>query len=122
MYESWVASMGGILGVAGVTGLIGNLKTLDLSVDPGAAEWKSFFEAWWDHYQGRAVGVSQLFEIASKGEMLADVQGSESDRSQRSRLGKALASRRDQTICRYHLERSTQDHKARGVYLLQVSP
>ena len=121
MYESWAATMGGILRVAGVPGLLGNLKTLDLSVDHGAAEWESFLEAWWEHYQGQPVGVAQLFGIASKGEMLADVLGSESEKSQRGRLGKALAARRDQTIGRYHLELVAQDNRGCALYRLQMN-
>ena len=120
MYESWAATMGGILGVADVPGFLGNLKSLDFSVDPGAAEWESFLQAWWDHYGEQPVGVAQLFGITTRRDMLADVLGSESEKSQRGRLGKALTARRDQTIGRYHLEMVGRDHRGCALYRLQM--
>ena len=122
MYESWASTMGGILGVAEVPRFLGNLKSLDLSVDRGTAEWEGFLQCWWARHGEQAVGVDKLFEIALREELLTEVLGSESDRSQRIRLGKALASRRDQTIGRLRLERLADDHKGRAVYRLQETP
>jgi hypothetical protein len=68
------------------------------------------------------VGADALFGLATRRGLLAETLGVEGERSQRIRLGKALAARRDQTIGGYHIERTADDHKGRAVYRLRRSP
>lgn len=93
-FEAWSRIIGGILDVAGVDGFLGNLDELMAASDAEGAMWRGLVSAWWDRYGTAEVGVSDLYEVA----LACDpplALGSGNDRSQRTRLGKALGRLRD---------------------------
>ena len=90
-YEAWSQVVGGVLEAAGVKGFLENLSTFTTRADAETAEWRRFLTAWHEKYQGSAVDTGALFPLAETA--LPEVLGDGPDRSQRIRLGKALAKR-----------------------------
>ena len=96
-YENWSRIMGGVLEVAGVPGFLGNLDEMLAASDGEGAVWRSFVGAWWDRFGTAEVGTGDLFEVALACEPPLPL-GSGGDRSQRTRLGKALGRLRDRVF------------------------
>jgi hypothetical protein len=99
-YESWAQVLGGVLDVAGIEGLLGNLDEMLEASDSEGAVWRSFVSAWWDRFGTAEVGTNDLYETALSCEPPLPL-GSGNDRSQRIRLGKALGRLRDRV---FHLK------------------
>jgi hypothetical protein len=93
-FEQWARVMGGILYEAGIAGFLedDHLRRTRRQADPESAAWISFFEAWWQAHGGRAVRSSELIDLAA--EMIPKVVGEGSPRSQETRLGAQLMSKR----------------------------
>ena len=96
-FEAWSRIMGGILDVAGVAGFLGNLDELMAASDAEGAMWRGLVAAWWDRFGTAEVGVTDVYEIAIACEPPLSL-GSGNDRSQRTRLGKALGKLRDRVF------------------------
>lgn len=96
-YEAWAATIGGVLEVAGVEGFLGNIDEMMEAADAEGAVWRSFIWSWWERHCGDEVGVGDLFQLASAMEPPLPL-GEGNDRSQRTRLGKALGRMRDRTF------------------------
>jgi hypothetical protein len=119
MFESWAAVIGGILDVAGVPGLLGNAAELRTTRADQVAEWRAFVAAWWREFSEKAVGVTELFDLATREKLLDEVLGDKGDRSQRTRLGKALGRSADRIFGGYCLERDQEDNCGRQQYRLR---
>ncbi len=96
-FESWAAVMGGILDVAGVPGFLCNIDEMLEASDREGAVWRVFVGEWWDRYGTAEVGTADLYEIAINCEPPLAL-GAGGDRSQRTRLGKALGRMRDRVF------------------------
>ncbi len=96
--------MGGILGAVGVEGFLSNLDADYRYYATDKPVFGAFVQAWHTQYQGKAVGVSELFPIASSfdvmdengnsvtigQDLLVEELGDGNERSRRIRLGKLL--------------------------------
>ncbi len=96
-FEAWSRTIGGILEVAGIGGLLGNLDELMASNDAEGTMWRSFIAAWWDRFGTAEVGTTDLYEVALGSEPPLSL-GSGNDRSQRTRLGKSIGKMRDRVF------------------------
>lgn len=96
-FESWSEIVGGILDVAGIPGFLTNADELYEASDAEGIMWRSFIAAWWDRFGTAAVGTSDLFPIAGACEPPLPL-GNGSERSQRTRLGRALGQMRDRVF------------------------
>ncbi len=96
-FESWSEIMGGILDVAGISGFLANAEELYELSDAEGIMWRSFIAAWWDRFGTTEVGVGDLYELAVACEPPLPL-GAGNERSQRIRLGKALARIRDRVF------------------------
>lgn len=92
--EAWSHVMGGILDVAGIPGFLENLSDFYEASDTEGAGIRAFLSAWWGVHAGRAVGVAQLFPIATADDSGIDL-GDKGERSQKTRLGRMLGELRD---------------------------
>lgn len=98
-YESWSAVMDGILSVAGITDLLGNDKDFRKEASSVIDEWAAFIPAWWDMFHGQRVGVRELHELAASRDAFGSLfESAKGEKSERTRLGKALGSMRDRTF------------------------
>ena len=96
-YESWATVLGGVLEVAGIEGLLGNLDEMLEASDSEGTVWRVFVSVWWDRFGTAEVGANDLYEVALSCESPLPL-GSGNDRSQRIRLGKALGRLRDRVF------------------------
>jgi hypothetical protein len=95
MFECWSRTLGGILGVAGVEGFLGNLDAFYEAADTELAAWLGFVSEWWDARGHREARAADLWHLA----VLAGVDlGDRGDQSQKIRLGKLLADARDRVF------------------------
>jgi DNA primase len=119
MFESWAETIGGILDVAGVPGLLANAKEFRADRADKVSEWRAFVAAWWHEHASEKVGVDQLFALAVRDKLLDSVLGDKGERSQRIRLGQAMVKAADRVYGDYRVERAGDDHKGRQQYRLQ---
>src|SRR5581483_10144943 len=96
-FEAWSAVMGGLLEAIGVSGFLGNIDEMLEASDGEGAVWRVFVGQWWDRFGTTEVGTSGLYELAINCEPPLPL-GTGGDRSQRTRLGKALARMRDRVF------------------------
>jgi hypothetical protein len=122
MFESWAETMGGILDVAGVAGLLANSRQFRAAHADKVSEWRAFVASWWQEYGERAVGVEELYRLATKQALLDSVLGDKGERSQRTRLGLAMSKALDRVLGEYRIESAGEDHKHRQQYRLRCSP
>jgi len=90
MFESWAKVMGGILDIIEMPGFLENLQEIYAEADEETFMWREFIAAWWDQYHTQAVGVTELYDLAVRKDLLMPVLGDKGERSQKIRLGKAL--------------------------------
>jgi hypothetical protein len=75
--------------------------------------------AWWDRHRQQEVGTEELYALATDLTLLPDVLGDGGDRSQRTKLGKALGRMRDRIIGTYRIVSEREDGKGRRLYRLE---
>lgn len=96
-YENWAHVIGGILETAGISGFLANIDEMMNASDGEGAMWRGFARTWWDRFGTAEVGTGDLYEIAVTCEPALPL-GSGGDRSQKTRLGKALGRMRDKVF------------------------
>ncbi|MEM8608954.1 MAG: hypothetical protein AAGF92_17750 [Myxococcota bacterium] len=96
-FEAWSETMGGILGVAGVPGFLGNLEDARAVADVGTSEWVEFLSTWLSTSKqggedaiGDKAKAKRLMQLCTDNDLLEDVRGEGGERSQITRLGLAL--------------------------------
>ena len=102
-FQEWADVVGGVLGVAGVDGFLGNLDRMYEQADMETPVWTSFLEAWRVHFGGQEVTAAAVIE-ATAGQAPSQVrlrdtlpdEVADAKPERRSRaLGTALAHRED---------------------------
>jgi hypothetical protein len=109
-FESWAEVIGGILDVAEVPGLLANAPAFRSTHADKVSEWRAFVASWWQHFHDESVGVRELFDLVTREKLLDDEIGDKGERSQRTRLGKALGKAADRVFDEFRLERAGGDH------------
>ncbi len=98
-FESYTATLGGILAVAGIDGFLANADQLRRQADTETSEWRAFIGAWWDRWRDAWVGVSELSELLWQDEQRSDllpaVVRSDKPRGAVTQLGMRLSAKRD---------------------------
>jgi hypothetical protein len=93
-FEGWAAVMGGVLTVAGVPGFLANVDEMLEAADAEGAIWRAFVGRWWESHHASPIGVGDLYKVAILTEPPIPL-GDGNERSQKTRLGKALGRMRD---------------------------
>lgn len=119
MYESWAATVGGILDVAGVPGVLTNAQAFRSARADQVSEWRAFITAWWTRFMDKPVGVRDLYQLVTDQSLLDSVIGDKGERSQRSRLGRALTRSVDRVFDTHRLTAVGEDHAGCQRYALQ---
>lgn len=117
-FESWSHVIGGILETAGFRDFLANRKELYLNANNEDQDWREFLPIWWQTYEGKWVGVRELFPIVVQSDALCGVLGDGRERSAKTRLGKALRGLKDRQIMGYRVEADTDAHSHRAIYRL----
>jgi putative DNA primase/helicase len=122
-FYSWVEVVGGILQAAKIPGFLEGREALREELDDDEKEWRHFVPAWYDEFGTRAVQTKDLLNLAEGNDLLISILGDGLPRSQLSRLGKALRSRRDTYIEGFRIvETSIEDSKSRERNAWQLRP
>jgi hypothetical protein len=119
MFESWAQTMGGILDVAGVPGLLSNSLQFRATHADKVSEWRAFVMCWWHEYGEQTVGVEKLFRLVTEQVLLDSVLDDKGERSQRIKLGVALGKAIDRVLGDYRVERGEDDNKGRQQFRLR---
>ncbi len=101
MFEGWRHTIGGILDVAGITGFLGNLRSLHEEPDAERRAWTEFLELWWAHYEGQRVGVQKLFPLA---EIAGVTLNGNTDHGRKTSLGSVLTDASDRAYGQWRVE------------------
>jgi hypothetical protein len=95
-FDEYAAIMSGILGVIGVPGFLDNAEELYEAADDSSSAWREFVSEWVVEFGSkRWLTPKDVRELCIKKSLLLDVLGDKSERSQVTKLGAALASKRD---------------------------
>jgi hypothetical protein len=121
-FERWSAVIGGILGVAGISGFLANLDQLYEAADVEGQAWREFTAAWWDAFRDQPKKVSELNEFCEQRELMLKLRGDGSLRSQQTRLGNALSSCRDRSFDGLRISRISSGTKHQGVTMYALAP
>ncbi len=122
-FEAWSRTVGGVLDVCGVPGILTNAGTLYEQADEDSTLWRQFVKAWWQTHQDMSVRAGELYDLAVKEDLMAPILGSGNERSQRIKLGRALGQVRDRIIGGYRIEsQESPDYKGRRLWRLQPAP
>jgi putative DNA primase/helicase len=89
-FESWSATTGAILEIAGIKGFLENLDELYQASDIEGREWLNLIEVWQDRFGLLPVRVLNINELCNETDLLDDIRGSGNEKSQQTRLGAAL--------------------------------
>lgn len=89
-FEEWSRTIGSVMHHAGLTEWLTNYKEAQEAMSRGD-DWQQFVNAWYDEHKQAPVTAAGLWVICVKTGLLGSVLGDQSDRSQQTRLGKALA-------------------------------
>jgi len=89
-FEEWSKVIGNIMHHAGLTEWLTNYREAQEAMSRGD-DWQQFVNAWYDEHKTAPVTSASLWVICVKTGLLGMVLGDQSDRSQQTRLGKALA-------------------------------
>lgn len=122
-YEAWARILGGILGVAGVSGFLGARERLYAEADRETAEWRAMCAAWWETYGSHPVTAKDIFAVAKERGLLLDLWGGRTELAAHQRFGHALAKLRDRIFGCYRICPAGRDGTTRNlVYRLELAP
>lgn len=99
-FDEYAAVISGILGVIGVPGFLENSEELYESADDSTSTWREFLSTWVAEFGlRRFMSPREIREaLCIKHALLLDVIGDKGERSQTSRLGRALSANRDRAF------------------------
>ena len=110
-YESWCGVLGGILETAGIHGFLENRPDLYRRGDADSEEWRAFTSAWWDAHRDTRVKVADLQPIAEETLVgfFDGLKDGADNKTVRTKLGKAIAERRDTRFEDLFVRRAGED-------------
>lgn len=118
-FESWARTMGGILDVAGIPGLLGNQRRFVEESTPDTRLWNLIFEHWSKRFGERSVPVSEVFDVIKSEGLPLELRGY-GDHAQKTSLGMTLRQQRDRQYGRYRLEWAGERQGAQRWRLIEV--
>ena len=92
-FEAWAEVMGSLMQtVAPVMAkeMMKNRAHMRRQVSPAHDEWQTFVHAWWHTHRHQKKNVGELWQLCDKAGLLDTSRGAGNERSQRTRMGRAL--------------------------------
>ncbi|MCC6809174.1 MAG: hypothetical protein IT381_17235 [Deltaproteobacteria bacterium] len=102
-FEQWSRIVGGALEAAGISGFLGNLEEMYDESDAEGGAWREFVERWWERHGGVPQSITTLLKLCREYELLVEVRGDKSERSQETSLGIHLGRQRDRVFGNYRV-------------------
>jgi len=90
-FTAWAEVMGGILGVAGIHGLLDNSDDFYEETNEQNGEDAAFLNAWYSRSQFMETSIADLVHLVNEQNIMIDIIQSGNERSQQIRLGKHVA-------------------------------
>lgn len=120
-YESWAATVGGILEAADIHGFLGNMERIYDGSDETADGWYALIHEWWIEHQGDDVKATTLYELVkdSARNITLDL-GKGNEHAQKVAFGKLLTTIRDQQFGELRVESRGTKHRANVWGLVNV--
>jgi hypothetical protein len=113
-YESWTATLGGILKLIELNGFVSNLRKNRLNADDELIQLGNFVEAWEKEYGRQEITIGQLFElVAQHDHLLPWIMEPEKDHGRKVRLGRWISKHRDRTVGTYQIRELLPDKRSR---------
>jgi len=116
-FEGWSEVVGGVLQSAGIAGFLENREQLYRQADQETDEWRRFALAWWERFGAELLRVGDLLELCREHDLLGDVldgRSTPSDQGAKTKLGKAIAYRRDRRFGDFFLRIPSEDKHQKG--------
>lgn len=88
-YEHWATVVGSVMKANGFTQWLRNKQEAQAAL-LGGDDWVAFTQAWYDKFRDALVTPTQLWMLCQTTNLLLDILGDGSDKSQQTRLGAAL--------------------------------
>ena len=101
-FEDWSRIIGSILAAAQIEGFLSNAESFRERAYPDAKNWRRFIDQWGKEHGVSPIVIESLMPIATG--LLPDVLGTGNERSQRTKLGKALSRREGQIFGAWRIE------------------
>jgi len=103
-FENWTRVIGGILQFCGIDGFLQNREKFYEHADEENEMWRAFVKDWWSAFATEPVTAKALYGLCEDNDLMVSVRGDKTERSQQTRLGKALKSARDRTIGNFRIQ------------------
>jgi DNA primase len=113
-FEGWSELVGGILEVAGIDGFLANLDQLYDQADQDGHKFREFTAAWWETFKDAEKQVKELNEFCEQHELMLEIRGDGTPRSQQVRLGITLSRCRDRLFGNLRVVKIEEDSKHKG--------
>ena len=113
-FEDWVSVMGGVLEVAGVSGLLENRDQLMSASDRESQEWAAIVHRWREAHGGNAVTAKDLLKLAKEHDLLLDLWAGRSGVAGQQRFGHALRAHRDRVYGEWAIRQAGTDAYTRN--------
>jgi hypothetical protein len=118
-FEEWSAIIGGILNVAGIEGFLDNQNLLYEKSDIEGQEWREFIDSWLEEFQSKPKRPCELHSMCKAHDLMINIIGSGSDRSQVTNLGNALLRSRGRIFSGFRIDLA-QDLGKKGKFYCLV--
>lgn len=120
-FESWADVMGGILSVASVPGLLGNLAEMMAEVNSSDGEYRGMVAAWAEVHGTTPITAGELLNtLDDAGILLSTLETARTDRGRVTKLGHILANLCGRVFGQHRLTRAGADRDKRTLYRLEV--
>lgn len=120
-FEDWRLVLGGILRAAGISGFLGNLEEFYNASNDESQALNVFVDAWWEKFQGKEVGVNDLYPLVIDKSIPIELGRNTSERGEKTALGKLLSRSRGRQIGEYRISLGTTRQRALQYKLVRVS-
>jgi hypothetical protein len=122
-FETWSATLGGILQVASVEGFLSNRKDRRDVTDEESSVLNAFYEEWRATGQTEDVRVGDfLYQLVEGKGLLPGVLTAKTEGGRRRQLGRFLAKMKDRVAGRNQMVQGTPDHSGLHRYSLKDAP
>jgi hypothetical protein len=107
-FESWAATVSGVLEHIGITGLLADRNALLNRSDDDSATWRPFVQAWSEKYGTKPVAVGELAKLATDFDLLGGMLHGETEKAKSSALGKLLRKYQDRIFAGWRIHAVTR--------------
>lgn len=118
-YESWAATIGGILAHANVPGFLAAREHLYDTANAEPQEWASLLAKLHEHHEGASFGARDVLAVMKALDVCADLWDGKTNSAQTKKVGWAVRQRRDRVFGGYRLRAAGQTGTGNAAYRVE---